>query len=192
MANFCRSEGIRIPQEISLLGVNNDFGRQLEDESQSISSIELAGHAIGYNAARVLGEWLQGNAPKQTLSLPPVRIVERRSTDFHAVPDLAVRAGLRFIRQNCQRAIGVEDMARAAMVSRRILEKRFRRLLQTSPYAELMRCRLDRAKEFLLDTNLKLEEIAQLCGFDNGSNFSLFFRGKAGCCPSLFRARRSM
>ena len=192
IANFCHQKGWKIPQEISQLGVNNGFERLVDEDMDSISSIELAGHAIGYQAAQVLGRMMAGGAkPTEPICLPPLRIVERRSTDFFAVPDPTVLAALRFIRQNCQRPIGVDDIAGAAMLSRRILEKRFRALLQISPYDDLMRCRLARSKELLLNTNLKLEEIAHLCGYENGSNFSTFFRQKAGCSPSLFRLRRS-
>jgi LacI family transcriptional regulator len=192
IANFCHQRGWRIPQDISQLGVNNGFQRLVDDDPDSISSIELAGHAIGYQAAQVLGRMMAGGPkPTEPIFLPPLRIVERRSTDFFAVSDPTVLAALRFIKQNCQRPIGVDDIAGAAMLSRRILEKRFRSLLQISPYDDLLRCRLERAKELLLSTNLKLEEIAHLCGYENGSNFSTSFREKVGCCPSLFRLRRS-
>ena len=188
--NVCKHEGISVPEEISLLGVNNDFNRLVDGEDDSISSIELAGHAIGYEAARVLDGILSGGGqPRSPTYIPPLRIVERRSTDFYAVADTAVQAALRFIKRNYQRPTGVDEIAAAAMLSRRVLEKRFRSLFQSSPYDEVLRCRLERARELLLNTDLKVEEIAQLCGYDSGSNFSIFFSERSGVSPKDFRSR---
>ncbi len=188
--NLSREAGWKIPEELSILGVNNDFGRLVDDPEDAISSIQLDGHSVGYHAAQLIADMLAGGeAPKEPIVIPPMRIVERRSTDFYAVMDPAVLAALKYIKQNCQRPTSVEGIARAAMLSRRILEKRFHQYLHSSPYEEVMRCRLDRAKELLLGTNLKLEEIAHLCGYDDGSNFSIFFHERAGCSPSAFRSR---
>jgi len=188
--NICRQEGWSVPNQISVLGVNNDFNRLVDSEDDSISSIQLAGHAIGFQAARMLAGLLQGNAPPRAPKyVPPLRIVERRSTDFYAVADPAVQAALRFIKRSYQHSTDVDAIAAAAMLSRRVLEKRFRLLLQSSPYEEVLKCRLDRARELLLNTDLKIEEIAQLCGYDNGSNFSIFFSEKTGSTPKAFRGR---
>ena len=185
--NICGQENWEVPKEISVLGVNNDFNRLADDERVAISSIHLAGHRIGYNAARLLARLLAGQPPrKQPQLIPPLRIVERRSTDHYAVADPVVLSAIRFIKRNYQQA-GVEEIARAAKVSRRVLEKRLRRSLQSSPHAEVIRCRLERAKELLLGTDFKLEEIALLCGYDSAANFSSFFKEKAGCNPSAYR-----
>jgi len=190
VVNICLHERWRVPEDISILGVNNDFSRLIDNDAESISSIELPGRAIGREAARIVAGLIEGRAPpREPLLIGPVRLVERRSTDFYAVRDSAVAAALRFIRNNYQRPSAVDEVAGAAMLSRRVLEKRFRSLLGFSPYAHILRCRLERAKELLLNTNLKLEEIARLSGYGDGSNFSAFFSGKAGESPSGFRRR---
>jgi LacI family transcriptional regulator len=190
LLNVCQSEGWSVPDDFSVLGVNNDFNRLMDSEEYSVSSIELAGQAIGYQAAEVLERLIAGQpAPAEPRYVAPLRLVERRSTDFYAVEDPALLAALRFIKRNYQRPVDIEEVAAAAMVSRRVLEKRFRLRLRSSPYEEVLRCRLDRARDLLLNTELKIEEIAQLCGYDNGSNFSLFFSEKTGSSPRAFRQR---
>jgi LacI family transcriptional regulator len=190
--NICRQEAWSVPDEISVLGVNNDFNRLADEADFSLSSVELPGIEVGYRAAQLLGHLIAGGtAPRNAQLLPPRRIVERRSTNFYAVSDPAVVAAMKYIKRHCQEPIDVGQIASSVKLSRRVFEKRFRQHLRSSPYEELMRCRLERAKELLLSTDLKLEEIAGLCGYDTASNFTLFFAKKAGCAPSAYRRRLS-
>jgi LacI family transcriptional regulator len=190
--NLCRAQHLRIPEQISILGVNNDFARLADHVDYALSSIDLGGHEIGYRAAETLHRLIRGQPGaddgRQVL-IPPLRIVERRSTDYYAVADPALGAALSFIKRNYNQPFQIEELARAAKLSRRVLEKRFRSKLNSSPYEEVMRQRIERAKALLLTTSLKIQEIGSLCGYDTGSNFTLFFTDKVGCSPNAFRRK---
>ncbi|HET7536505.1 MAG TPA: substrate-binding domain-containing protein [Candidatus Didemnitutus sp.] len=190
--NLCRAQRLRVPEQISILGVNNDFSRLADHMDYALSSIDLGGHEIGYRAAEMLHRLIRGKPAAddgRDVLVPPLRIVERRSTDYYAVDDAPLAAALSFIKRNYHQPFQIEELARAAKLSRRVLEKRFRSKLNSSPYEEVMRQRIERAKSLLLTTSLKIQEIGSLCGYDTGSNFTLFFTDKVGCSPSEFRRK---
>jgi LacI family transcriptional regulator len=183
--------GRRVPEEIAILGIGNDPVSQ-EFAHWPLSSIELANRAVGFRAASLLAKMLEGAKPPSEPELvPPLKLHERQSTDVFAVNDPAVRRALEFIRANLNRALYVKELAQVAGLSRRPLEKRFRTVLGVSPHAEINRLRAERAKDMLRATTLKMEEIASLCGFEDGRHLSLVFKRMTGLAPRDFRRRNA-
>jgi len=119
--------------------------------------------------------------------LPPKGVVARRSTDATATVDTDVGDAARFIHANVGRGISVDDVAQAATVSRRQLERRFKAAMGRSILDEIVRCRVDRARQLLIDTELTLEQVAIASGFASASYFSVVFREKTGNTPQRFR-----
>jgi LacI family transcriptional regulator len=118
---------------------------------------------------------------------PPSHVVTRLSTDIMAVDDPAVAIALRFIRDHACHGIRVDDVARAASASRRWLERSFSAALGRTPNAEILRVRMRRAQELILDSDLSLEAIASKTGFSSQKYFSDVFLRETGQRPSDLR-----
>jgi LacI family transcriptional regulator len=84
----------------------------------------------------------------------------------------------------------MNEVARRLAVSRRWLERHFKRVVGHSPHEELQRCRLERAKKMLLDTDLDAVRIAAASGFGSASYFNTFFRKLTGMTPLTFRGNQ--
>ena len=186
----CRDMHIRVPEEIAIIGVDNDsfFARFA---TPPLSSIDIPAEAIGYEAARLLELMMdQGLIHADDMILPPLRVVKRQSTDVVAVSDKCIADAVRYIRETIRQPIGVDDIANQVSMNRRTLERRFRELLGRSPAEELRRQRVECASQLLMDTNMKMEEVARRCGISSGPQLSLVFRKETGLTPSEFRAMK--
>jgi LacI family transcriptional regulator len=188
VAEACAEVQLTIPDDVAVLGVDND-DIQLGFSSVALSSIELNRRLIGFKAAERLSEMIgDPELPITTVRVPPLKIVARGSTDKLAVNDTVVAAALDFIADRLGNAIYVDDVARETGVSRRSLEMRFRAALKTSVYAEVQRQQLERA-EILLKENprLTIAEVAYACGFQDARHLSVVCRRKLGRTPGSLR-----
>lgn len=188
LADVCQDAGLRVPEDIALLGCLND-GFLCNASHPPLSSVSVPVPALGCEAARVLNALLNGNPAPPRLELPPIGVITRQSTDPAAVADPELSAALRFIRQHAADRIGVDDIAAASGLSRSSLERRFRTALGRAPLAELLRERIDRAKHLLAETDASVKEIARITGFHDIRHLSVLFRQKAGISPMKFRRR---
>ncbi len=185
--NACRRAGLLVPDEVALVGVDNDEVL-CELADPPLTSVAPNARRIGYEAAQLLDRMMQGQRPSQQQQLvPPLGIVTRRSTDVLAIPDRAVASVLRFIREHACEGIRVPDLVKVAALSRTVLERRFTRLVGRSPKVEILRVQIARAKQLLADTDLSLPAIAERCGFHHAEYFSSIFRLKIGMPPGRFR-----
>jgi LacI family transcriptional regulator len=185
-----RQIGVAAPDEIAVIGVDND--ELLCELSQpSLSSVIPDVASIGYQAAELLDRMLSGEvvAPDD-IWLPPLGVVTRQSTDAFAVTDPDVVRALQFIRQHACEGIKVGSVVRELSVSRRILEHRFRRLLGCTPHEQIIRVQLQRVRQLLAETDLPLAAIADLAGFKHVEYLSVAFRRHAGVTPRDYRLRR--
>jgi LacI family transcriptional regulator len=184
-----RLAGLRIPDDLAVIGVDNDE-TLCELSTPSISSVALDTDAIGYRGAAMLHALLRGRqAPKRTVLVPPLGVVARRSSDLLAMADPAVVAAVRFMDAHLSRPIRIADVLRAAGLSRKTLEVRFRRSLGRTPHEELQRRRLDRVKNLLRQTDSPLKQIARAAGFTYVEHLHLTFRRHTGMTPTQFRAQ---
>jgi LacI family transcriptional regulator len=185
----CRHEGLRVPHEVAVLGVDNDEVI-CELATPPLSAIRTANERIGFEAAALLARLLAGRRPpRRPVLVPPGEVVVRQSTDVLAVQDPALEKALRFIRDQLHRSLGVAELARAAAVSRRVLERKFRAVVGQSPLREIHRLRLDRAARLLAETALPVAEIAERCGFTTLQMLESTFRRERGLTPREYRRR---
>jgi LacI family transcriptional regulator len=189
LAEACTTAGLRVPEDVAVLGCLND--EFLCTASQPpLSSVAGPLPAVGFEAARVLDRMMNGSPPPaRPVEFPPIGVVTRQSTDPTAVADPGVSAALRFIRDHAADRIGVDQIAAAAGLSRSTLERRFRAALGRGPLAELLRHRLDRARHLLAETDLAVKQVARAAGFHDTRHLSATFRQKTDTSPSAFRAR---
>ena len=188
--DLCLRLDLAVPEQVAVLGVDDDeLVRRLA--SPSLSSVRPGGRRIGLGAADLLARMMDGEAvPIEPRLLPPLGVATRQSTDVVAIEDPGVAVAMHFIRAHAHEPIGVGEVAEAAAVGRRTLERRFRDVLGRSPLEEIRRQRIERGRELLTETDLTIEEIARSCGFRTASRFWTVFREQTGRTPGEHRERR--
>jgi LacI family transcriptional regulator len=185
----CHYAGIRVPDEVAVLGGDYD-DLMSHISSPPLSTIDQPAEQIGYEAARLLEGMMRGKkARKRPLLFPPTRIVVRHSTDTLAIDDEMVRDALRLIQCRAHEDIRVSDVVRELAVARRALEQRFVRLVGRTPAAEIRRVRLEEAKRMLVETDRSIAEISRAAGFGHQDLFSRVFRRSVALTPTQFRQR---
>lgn len=188
LVEVCSAEGLRVPQDVAVLGVLNDDFLCLTSRPQ-ISSIAVPLAEVGYEAARALDAMMTRGEARRRVVLPsPSAVVVRRSTDAEAVADPELVVAMRYIRDHAREAIGVDDIAGASGLSRSVLERRFRAALGRGPLAELIRVRLETAQRLLQQSALSVKEIAREAGFHDARHLSVTFRAKVGMAPVEYRS----
>ena len=187
LAEVCHFSSIRVPDDFAVLAGDSD-DLLCEVSTPPLSAVSLACERIGYEAAAMLHQMMEGNcAPTEPLLIPPHGVASRQSTDFLAIDDPMIVRALRFIQNHTQHGIGVDDILREVPLSRRSLEIQFKSYLGRTPAEEIRRVQLDRAKELLLNRDLSITEVALSAGFSNATRFGIAFRKKFGTTPRNFR-----
>jgi LacI family transcriptional regulator len=187
LLDVCRELEIAVPEEMAVIGVDND--RLLCDLADPpLSSVICNTRRAGYEAASLLDRMMSGEtmAPEARL-LEPLGIETRQSTDILAIDDPDVAIAIRFIREHACRGIDVSDVLRQVPLSRRVLENRFRKILGRTPHQEITRLRIDRVKQLLAETDLPLSGIASRTGFQHDEYMTVAFKKQVGIPPSKFR-----
>jgi LacI family transcriptional regulator len=183
----CDEAGLGVPEEVAVLGCDNE-ALVCDFAPVPMSSVDPDLEQQGYEAAKLLDRLMDGEAPPaEPILIPPRGVVTRQSTDILAVSHAQVARALRFIWEHYHEPIQTPDVATAAGMSRRNLERFFRRHLQRSINAEIMRCRIEHARDLLVKTDLKAHEIAERTGFGGMVQLSRAFLHETGVRPSCFR-----
>jgi LacI family transcriptional regulator len=183
----CSHFGMRVPDQIAILGIGNN-PMQCELSDIPISSLEMGSERVGFNAAKMLFDLLQGKKPsKQCIRIAPTGVIVRQSTDVVAVDHPKIARAVRYIHENSHRTVRVGELLRLVGISRRPFEVLFRQRLGVSPYEEILRAHLDRAKKLLIETDRSIEEVAERSGFASATQIGRMFRRQIGVTPMQYR-----
>lgn len=188
--DVCRAIGLRVPEDVAVIGQHND---ELLCElcDPPLSSVIPNARRVGYEAAAMLDRLMRGREIESPrIKVPPVGIATRRSTDMIAVADEQLARAVQYIHAHASEPISVEDIARAAGISRSLLEKKFREVFARSPWDQVMQIRLQHAEQLLLQTRLSIAEIAERTGFGSPEYFSAAFRKLTGSPPVAMRKKQ--
>jgi LacI family transcriptional regulator, galactose operon repressor len=189
LISACRQLALRVPEDVSILGVNNDEAA-CEFGPLPLSSVDPNVHRQGYEAARLLDGLMNGQTPPaEPVIVEPRGVVSRRSTDAIAADDPVFSQALQFIREHATDEIDVDDVVAAVPMSRSTLTRRFREKLKRGPGEEIRRVRLERARELITWTGLPLADVAAKCGFEHISHLSRVFRKAFDLPPGEYRRR---
>lgn len=181
--------GRRIPDDWAVLGTDNDH-LLLELLDCPVSSVELNGREIGYEAASLLARQFRGEAPVPArIEVPPRRVVRRASTDLLFVDDPVVRAILERIWSAPGQAWTVASLVEGLGLSRRAAEQRFRARTGGGIYDRLIDVRIERAKEALVEGSVPMDRISEALGFYDQRQLSHLFKRRTGMTPREFRRR---
>jgi len=187
LLNVCRQTKIRVPDEVAVLGVDDDPIRcGLSDPS--LSSVAPDARYIGNLAADLLARMMRGETvhggPRM---VAPLGVVARGSTDALAVRDPDVAKAVEYIRSHACEPISVKSLLDVIPLSRRALESRFIKILGRTPHEQILLCRIERTKQLLHDTDLPIKAIANLVGTATPEYLSVVFRRLVKVSPSEYR-----
>jgi len=185
----CRRAGIAVPDQVAVLGVDDDE-LLCGLASPPLSSVIPDAVGAGRLAADLLDTLMRGERiGREEWLLPPLGIAARQSTDTLAVDDAVVVAAIQQIRERACDGIKVADVARSLGVTRRVLESRFTRRVRHTPHEEILRVRFRRVEQLLRETDLPLAAIAARCGFRHTEYMTVAFARRHGVAPSRWRSR---
>jgi len=185
----CKVAGLAVPDAVGVIGADDDeLVCGLADPA--MSSVALNFERAGFEAAQALDKLMQQRTDAASqIIVQATHIVARRSTDVVAVEDEPVAKAMRFIRDHARASVAVAEVARAAGLSRRVLERRFRRELNSSILAEIRRVRTDQIARLLVETHLPVSDIAESLGFADPQHFARYFRSGKQLTPLAYRKR---
>ncbi len=189
VAEACRQVGLHVPEDVALLGVDDD-DLDCELTRPRLSSVVVPAERIGYEAAALLDRLLAGHKPPAgPVLIPPLGVATRRSTDVLAIDDREVVAAVRFIREHAHMPLRVTDVLREVPVSRRTLERRCHQALGWGVGEEIRRAHLELARRLLARTDLPMKAVAQKSGFSDFRHMAVVFRHELGLPPTAYRTQ---
>jgi LacI family transcriptional regulator len=187
LANACQQVGAMVPQQVAILGVDDDR-RACRMTTPPLSSIDHGAREAGFRAAELLAGLMEGQPPPEhPIYVQPRCVVTRQSTNTLAIDHPDVARATRFIHENFHEGITPRDVVASVPVARRSLETAFRRHLGRTILQEIQRVRIDRVKYLLSQTDLAMPEICELTGSSSPSRLSQAFKNAVGLPPSHYR-----
>lgn len=183
----CKVAGIVVPDAAGIISVDNDeVICGLSDPP--LTSIAVNFERAGYESAQALEKLMQkSKSVPSKINVLATHLITRRSTDVVAVDDDCVASALSFIRNHAGQPFFVNDVAKAAGISRRALERRFRLKMSRSILQEIRRARTDEIARLLLETSRTVTQIARSLGFADVQHFARYFRSGKKTSPLVFR-----
>jgi len=185
----CRQNKIRIPEEIAVLGVDNDV-MLCELSDPPLSSIAMDIEKGGYDAARLMEHMISnGNTSHYDIIVEATQVITRQSTDIYATNDEYIASTLRYIHQHIETNLQVDDVVKQVPLSRRSLEKRFLQITGYPIYKYISNLRIEKFTQKLLETDMTVFEIALDMGLSDSKNIARQFRQIKGCNPIAYRKK---
>ncbi len=208
---FCHARRLRVPEDIAVLGINNDT-LICENCHPRLSSIQPDFEQEGYRAAELLTKMMCGKIDGGKVKLENVRdwsgslhspfsilnstlyagvkqVVRRESTAELSHSGKLVQRALAYIRKNALRGISVGDVAKHLHISRRLADLRFRELQGTTIGETIISARLEKVKRLLRETKEPIDAIAARCGYENPNYLKNLFKRRFAMPMREFRAR---
>jgi LacI family transcriptional regulator len=192
VTEICLLENIRIPEDISLLGVDNDEF-MCNISSPTLSSIKLNFEKHGYELAEVLFKMVrEKDIWPARIAVEAIGVVERMSTKRKIISDPYIREIVEFINKNYKSEIDIQKLVSFIPLSRRAIELRFKK--EMHPYtinSYIIKLRLDHFCHLLESTSMQIKDAAERSGFINSTNYSTFCKQYKGVTPSEYRRKYS-
>lgn len=182
----CHALGIRVPEEVAVLGVDDEL--VCEFLSPTLSSIDPNGRGVGFKAAETLDRMLANpRVVPPPATVEPLRLVARGSTNIFPVNPPWLSSALVFIRSNITQKLTASDVYRHLGKSHTLVDTAFRNVLRSSVQKEINRQRLAEAKRLINSTDLPVGQVAKLAGFASPQYFCAAFGKAFGQSPSAMR-----
>lgn len=191
ISEICKINNILIPNDIALLGVDNDeLICNLSDPP--ISSIVLDVEKGGYEVGRLIHELMISEKKKPAnIVINPIRVEQRQSTEKYNISNKYILKVVKYIEENFTSDINIESLTQLVPLSRRNLEVKFKKELGISTYQFVLSCRVELFANLLITTNRSLFELAFESGFNDYKNISRIFKKFKGYTPVEYRQKYS-
>jgi len=190
---LCADADIGVPSEVAIVGIE-DYLLSVGGTNRSISGLDTNLEEQGYQGAALLDRMMAGaKPPREPVRIPPAGVIARKSSDILAISHTGVSRALRHIAEHFADSMSVDDLARAAGMSRRGLHQAFSEHIGCTPGDKIRDVRLDFAKRRLTESEDKIEAIAEQSGYTSVNTFFVAFRKSQKLTPAEFRkvARRT-
>ncbi|EPR65879.1 DNA-binding transcriptional regulator [Cyclobacterium qasimii] len=185
----CKQNKIRIPEEVAVLGVDNDE-MLCELSDPPLSSIGLDIEKGGYDTAKLMEQMIRTSASNfYDILVKPTQVITRQSTDIYATNDDHIASSLKFIHKNIEKNLQVDEVVKQVPLSRRSLEKRFLQITGYPIYKYIFNLRIEKFTQKLLETDETVFEIAMDLGLNDSKNIARQFKQVKGCNPIEYRKR---
>ncbi|WP_225774633.1 XylR family transcriptional regulator [Pseudomonas sp. Marseille-Q5115] len=186
----CLTAGIAVPEQVALIGIDNDpLTRTLT--RVPLSSVIQGTETMGRTAAHLLHQMLHGMPSTGTQVLVPPESINVQASSLHQpLENPYVMQALHFIRQYACQGIKTAQVAGYVGVSRSSLEAHFRKVRGRSVHDEILRFKLAAAGTELQSADLPIADIAQRCGFKSAQYLHTVFRREFGCTPREYQQFR--
>ena len=180
LLSVCRDEGIPVPQQIQVLGAD-DEDYICENEIPSLSSIAIDFRGAAQTAMRAVFAYLEDGAPLPSLVPAGVAgFTERLSTCDASRTGEWVNRARDIIRHHAVEGLSPAEVARRTGCSLRLLESGFSMVLGKTVAADLRETRLKEAARLLAETETPPGEIAARVGFGNARSLMNAFKRRYG------------
>lgn len=187
----CRRIGIKIPQQIAVISVDNEV--LLCDNSRpTLSSVSPDFKSAGFRAAAELARKLDKGEPGPLVvgKYGPSELIERESSQDVRGSARIVSAAREIIRKKALSGLRVDELAKELGISMRILQLRFAAIANHGAKTEILDAQLAEAKRLLSSTSIRIGEIAGLCGFENPATLKRRFKERFGTTMLDYRKTR--
>ncbi len=189
VSEACNMSNIKIPDDIAILGVDNDE-LLCNISNPPLSSIALDVENGGYRAGELLNKLITKEIVEPfNIVVDPLFIVHRCSTDKYVVSNKYIHAVMEYIEQNYSDSLSVLDLVNIVPLSRRVLERLFKEETAMTLHQYIQNCRIEHFTHLLLSTDSSLSEIAIQVGFDDCKNLSRVFRKYKNVSPAEYRRK---
>lgn len=195
--NACLSHGLKVPDEVAILGVDNNE-IICENQTVPLSSVLHNHEEIGFRGAELLNRLMAASKEKgkrrkekvpTAILISPQRIVQRQSTDVTATDDPILRQALDYIDAHLSTSFGLSQIADDLELPAYRLGELFRTKLGRSVGKEIVRQKIVLARKLLEETEKPVKEIASETGFCNIAYFANTFRRETDETPRHYRSR---
>jgi LacI family transcriptional regulator len=187
LTETCKISGIRVPEDIAILGVDDD-DLLCHISDPTLSSIQMDVENGGYMTCKLLHEQLKSGSKKPfNVNISPLRIQERNSTSVLNITDPNVLKLVEVIEADYSKDLKMDDLLKMVSLSRRSIEMRFKKVTGITIYQYLLRVRVDHLAYLLATTDRSYIDIVYEVGFRDLGNVSRTFRKFKGCSPMEWR-----
>ncbi len=192
IAEVCRANNIKIPEEIAILGVDNDE-MTCNMAVPPLSSIRLNIARGGFLAAELIEKLLKNkDSDFFDIIIQPIHVVERFSTNFYSSSDPHILTVLKYIHENLTSKLQVSDIVRQVPLSRRLLEIRFKQVTKQPIYKYIFKLRIDYFAQLLLTSTDPIVYVAAQAGLNDYRNLSRQFKALKKESPREYRKRHQV
>lgn len=177
----CREAGLRIPEDIAVIGVDAD-PLLCGFTNPPLTSIAPDFERLGYLAAAALDAMMSGRKLDQAnhVVCRPKGVVERESTRFLPPAEALLRRAMEIIARDAVKGLTSRDLALRLGVSQQLLALRFRQFEKKSVRESIIGAKLDRVRETLRQTDRNFATVARDCGFNSANRLAHLFKERYG------------